>query len=151
MIGITISLKLKKRLHFLDDVTYMLSAFSGSISYYRQPLSEMISDFNKNENEIEFIKSCTVMLDSDVDFPEAWTTSVEEHCPYLTKEEKIKLIEYGKCIGKTDTEGQKVILDTYYGYFEKYKSKANDDFNKYNRTVIASFFFLGCGIFILLI
>jgi len=151
MIGIAISVRLKHRLNFLEDITYMLGTFKSDISYYRQPLTELICDFNKNEKHIEFIAACTYMLDSDVDFPDAWTASIKNHCPFLKKEEKIKLIEYGKSIGKTDTENQTVILDTYYSYFINYKNKATDDFNKYNRTVIASFFFAGCGLFILLI
>ncbi len=151
MIGIAISVRLKHRLIFLEDITYMLCVFKGDISYYRQPLTELISDFNKNKKHIEFITACTYMLNSDIDFPDAWTVSIENNCPFLKKEEKIKLIEYGKSIGKTDTENQIAILDTYCGYFENYKNKARDDFNKYNRTVIASFFFVGCGLFILLI
>ncbi len=151
MTGITISIKLKHRLNFLEDITFMLRTFMGDINYYHRSLSELISDFKKNEKSLEFITECASMLDSGADFPDAWSTSIERHCALLKKEEKVKLIEYGKNLGKTDTDGQKLILETYYMYFVSYKTRAADEFNKYNRTVIASFFFLGCGLFILMI
>ena len=151
MTGVTISVRLRHRLNFLEDVVYMFVVFKSNISYFHQPLSEIISTFNKNEKQIDFIRFCTYKLNSGIDFPDAWEDSVKNYCPLLKEEEKVKLIEYGKSIGKTDTENQTVILDTYYRSFECFNNKAKEDFNKYNRTVIAAFFFLGCGLFILLI
>lgn len=129
----------------------MLRLFSYSISYYRQPLTELISDFYKNERSVEFIKACVLMLEAGDDFPEAWSVAVRKNCPYLKKEERTKLIEYGRSIGKSDIDTQKAILDTYCVYFDKFRNKASEDYYKYNRPVIASGFFLGCGLFILLI
>lgn len=138
-------------MNFLEDIMFMLVKFSNDISYYNRPVTELICNFNKNEKNIDFVNACSLMLNSEIDFPEAWEASIKNHCRFLNKEEKRKLIEYGKSIGKTDTQGHKEIFNTYYGYFENYKNTALCEFNKYNRTVIASFFFLGCGLFILLI
>lgn len=151
MAGVSISVQLKKRLCFFEELTLMLRTFTSDINYFHRPLNRLISDFNKNESKPDFIMLCSSMLDSGADFPEAWATAVSECCTLLNKDEKTKLIEYGKNIGKTDTEGQKQIFETYYSYFKSYEVKAKDDYNKYNRTVIASFFFMGCGLFILMI
>ncbi len=151
MSGVSISFNLKKRQQFLEDITYMLTSFSGSINYYHRPLSEIIADFNKNEKSIDFIKRCEEMLLSGIDFPQAWAESIDNYCPLLKKNEKDKLTQYGRSIGKTDSKTQKSVLDEYCRYFDEFRNKATYDYNKYNRTVIAAFFFLGCGLFILFI
>lgn len=151
-LGIELSARLKKRKVLLEKTLLFIHSMKIDFEYNFLPLENMIEKYAEDATyaSLRFLSQCHKKLSCGVDFPLAWSQSVESAAGY-TAEERDKLLSLGKYLGTSSSDSQVNILEVYRTYFEQLSTAASEKADKYSETVLFSFVFLGIGIFVIII
>lgn len=152
LLGMTVSLRLKKRVEILEAVEIFISAVSLEIEFISLPVYEILKKISAFEScrELDFINSCTEKMKNGEDFRSSWVQSVELSELPLKGEEKEKLKSLGSLIGTSDVKGQSAMLSLYSSYFSVFGDKARREYEKYGKTSVTLGTLFGTGVFILM-
>ena len=144
---------LKTRVNQLEKTVLMLDFFQYRMNILMMPVHEVVYMLkcDKLYKDLVFLNTCIDLIQAGSDFPEAWEKSVYESKLKLKEEEKNKLISFGKCIGKTDTENQKKTVELFRDYFIRQSEYAKDERKKYAAPIMIISFMIGFAVFILII
>ncbi len=151
--GINIFTRLKKRVNLIQGILLMIEFFSSCIKYQMKPIHEIISEINTNTvlYNLAFITVCSDLLNEEVDFPDAWSFAVNSSKILLKKNERVKLISFGNCIGRTDTDSHDGIIKIYYDFFKDAEIRAKYEYEKYSTVAVTVCFLSGFALFILML
>ena len=151
--GAVYSIKLKKRIIYLENTLMMLHEMKINIEYLNMPVCEMIYKMKSKDYfaKLEFLSECCKAVKEGRDFPEAWKTALEISNYYYKSEETDKLLHLGANLGTSDLENQIKILNIHTEYFENYLKKAKSTQQKYGNMIFGITSLAGCMIFIMAI
>lgn len=151
-LGISSSLRLKRRASLLEATVILLEGIKMEMEYTQCPLDEIICKYAgvKPYSSINFIKECYHLLENGEDFPTAWSNSVKLSSLYMSQE-KEKLLQLGMLLGTSDSTGQVNMLEMYIEYFKQFLQKARKKSDSYSGVSVYIGVFCGFGMFILLI
>lgn len=151
LIGMRMSLLLKRRQLLLEETLTFLNSLSVEIEYSQKSIIKIIDRISCEESvkNLEFLKDCIRQMNVGADFPSAWCKAVESSRLYK-REEKAKLLQLGSQLGTSDTDNQLRIIKVYSDYFQKYCLSASEDYKKYGKASSLFGMFIGAAIFVLL-
>lgn len=151
--GIKISQRYRTRRDIFNQLIILTDNISNEIKYYMKPLNITITEIYSNGlcPDLEFLKELSAFLEEGLDFPVAWKKAVMNSYIPFNSSEKRKIISLGTCLGRSDSEIQHKILDSYRSYFSLEAQKATKCADKYAVTLMVSFILVGAAVFILLI
>lgn len=121
------------------------------VAHSEQSLPAIVKQLadEKSSNRLKFLRSCTELLDSDVDFPVAWRSGLEKSLKFVKSEQREMLCELGTVLCTCDKEGVFELLNLYEERFKEFSSQARAERKKYSRLCLLSGVFVG-GIFFIL-
>ena len=145
------SLLLKKRVDVLDETVLFLNSLMGEIEFSRMNITDIIFSFSSGEamknlsylNEIHH-------SDDQYDFHGQWKSSLSSFA-YYKSSEKNKMLQLGDFLGTTDMCDQINIIRLYLSFFEKFRSNAVSEYEKYGKISSLLGLFTGASVFILLL
>ena len=153
LMGMSISLRLKRRRDFLDETVLFLSSVALEIEFINLPVFDILEKISLSSNckTLDFIPQCVSSFREGEDFSVAWSKAVAASCLPLKKDEREKLESLGQFIGTSDAQGQKSILSLYKDTFSVYGKKAAEAYDRYARMCVTVSCIIGMGIFILIV
>lgn len=153
LLGVNLSLRLKKRKDFLSETVVFLSTAIVEIDYINLPITDILKNVKNTGvcDRLDFIGGCISETEKGEDFNLAWIQSVKESALPFTCEEREKLISLGSLLGTSDAKGQRSILTLYSESFVFYRSKAEETYTKYGKLCITVSGFLGMGVFVMML
>ena len=145
--------RLKKRTDFLGEILNFLKALAVEIEFSLSDLPSILKKISVSDmcSKLAFLKQCVFLINNNIDFPVAWSASIEEKAPLLNKEEKDKLHTLGLSLGTTDLTGQKKIIELFSEYFTSFYTQAKSKEDKLYGIYILIGALAGFGLFIMLI
>lgn len=151
--GQTLNSYLKARVNYLEKTIMMIDFFEYRMNILMMPVHEVVYMLKCESiySELTYLSSCADFIDRGYDFPEAWEKSIYESKAILKKEEKNKLMSFGKSIGKTDAESQHKTIELYRDYFIRQSEYAKEERKKYAVPIMTTCFMMGFAVLILII
>lgn len=151
LIGIRMSLLLKRRKLLIEETLVFLNCLAVEISYSREDIVSIVNKLSSEKPMMNllFLKICSDNTKNGLDFPEAWREAVNGVSVYK-REEKEKLLQLGSFLGTSDSENQINTIKVYSSFFEEYRNYAEEDYDKYGKVSTLFGVFLGAAIFILM-
>ncbi len=153
LLGMNISLRLKKRRDFLSETVVFLSIARLEIEYVSLPVFEILKSVEKSGTckNLDFISICLNEKEKGEDFFFSWLNAIESSDLPFSKQEKEKLKSLGGLLGTSDTAGQRSILSLFSESFAVYQKKATEAYDKYGKMSVALSGIIGMGVFILML
>lgn len=153
LVGMNLSLRLKKRRNFLAETIVFFTTAIVEIEYINLPVTDILKKIKNSGvcKQLDFIDGCIEKTENGEDFNVAWAESVRQSVLPFTREERGKLVSIGELIGTSDAQGQLSILTLFKDSFAQYYTKAEASYLKYGRICITVSGFFGMGVFVIML
>lgn len=150
-LGAILSGKLAEREAMLEVLTVFLCRIRLEVAHSERSLPEIIKQLSEEKglSGLKFLKPCTELLNSNVDFPVAWRSCIERTLKSIETAQREMLCELGCVLCTCDKEGVFELLSLYEERFGEFFARAKAERKKYSRLCLLSGVFVG-GIFFIL-
>ncbi len=97
----------ENRARIINEIIVMINTVENCLRYSNAPLNELLGRINAH-GKLDFIENCIRKTENGVSFHTAWEESVSDNGKLkpLLGDSAQTLIDFGKSLGVTDTEGQ---------------------------------------------
>lgn len=151
-IGVLLAKKYENRVDELKDFKSAFIILKTKMKYTYLPLKEIFKDIvnctNGKTKEV-FEKSCQY-IDNE-DSTNSWNKAIQNTVLNITKEDKNAIMQFGKMLGKTDTDGQISQIDLTISFLDMQIEKAETDKQKNAKLYKTLGAVTGIGIIIILL
>ena len=153
MIGMSVSDRYRSRCMVFDELIIMTERIKNDITYLMLPLGDIFLNIESDGlcKSLSFLKVFKFRYLSGIDFPGAWSFSVENSALPLGETEKQRLLQLGLSLGRSDADIQKSIISVYITYIVGCAETAKRKKEKYSVTAVLCGVLLGGALFILFI
>lgn len=148
--GFSVSSRLVRRKSLFDGLVLLVDNIYNDIRYFSRPISESILS-NSMYLDNRLVDKLVRKTDEGEDFPLAWESVIAGSDLPLSNAEKDKIISMVLNLGKSDSEIQLNILNSYKAYFLKMAEAAETRKNKYSAPISVSSALLGAAVLLVLI
>ncbi len=134
-LGFSKAAEFSARLNCLMDVQSALRRFEGEIAFTKTPILEVFTKLAKDSggwvskvfsDVVEQLKQC-----DGIPASEAWRTAVFRSKESMLKNEDIEIIlDFGKCLGSTDVDGQLLNLSAVIAQLDRQMENARETRDK---------------------
>ena len=144
--GFYFSYRLKQKLGFFSDLVEFTSRLETDIRYFGGDIYKLL--------RLSAPVSLSAFLNNDIKpFSLYWQTFTDDIAEVyrLSSDERSRLIEFGRLLGTTDTEGQISHIHIYKGVFTTERNDFQKEFKTKSRLYKTLGFFAGASLALLLL